>query len=264
MFTAIYVVIRDYVGTMNTLITPEKQGFRDFDLPKEHLLEDRHYVPPKAHDPSEIARRRDLTPGTLLAETQHRGLKVAHTILANITDEDGLFFAAEMLSRAGINTAWYSYAQNSDVMRRRLKLPIMIDERSRTADAIVDDSIELLGKQVDRARRLIDATEYQLETKGDHQRRIGVGVGNFSLRLSMLEPVSMGAFYDVSDNDFLAQQVARRQALRLLDAARQMHREVGAHPSIAQLADPYSHLAVYWHRKAPGSVQTAVTDALLA
>jgi hypothetical protein len=249
---------------MNTLQSPEKQGFRDFDLPKEHLLEDRHYVPPKAHDQVEIARRRDLSRGTLLAESQHRGLKVAKTILENVNEEEGLFFVADMLSMAGINTAWYSYAQNSDVMRRRLKLPIMISERSRTPDAIVEDSVELLGKQIRRARQLVDATEYQLESEADFQRKIGVGVGNVSLRLAMLEPVSLGAYYSVNDNDVLAQQIARVQSLRLLDKARQMHRTIGAHPSIAQLADPYSHVSVYWHRHAPGSVQTAVIDALAA
>jgi mannose/fructose-specific phosphotransferase system component IIA len=247
---------------MNTITSPEKQGYRDFDLPTEHLLEDRHYVPPRAHDPSEIARRQELTPGTLLAETQLRGLQVARTVLENIDEEEGLLFAADMLAVSGINTAWYSYAQNSDVMRRRLKLPIMINGRSRSMDYIVEDSVQLLTKQVERARQLVVATDCQLSTRQEHQRRIGVGVGNFSLRLAMLEAVAQGACNDVGDNDELLQYIARRQALKTLERARQAHRVIGSHPSMAQLSDPYSHLSVYWYRHAPGSVQTAVADAL--
>ena len=53
-------------------------------------------------------------------------------------------------------------------------------------------------------------------------------------------------------------------ALDTLTFARTMYQTVGSHPSIAQLNDPYSELAVYWHRKAPGSVQSAVNDALAA
>jgi hypothetical protein len=250
---------------MNKLTTtPERQGYRDFDLPNEHLLEGYHFVPAKAHDPAEIARRRELSRGTLITETQAKGLMVARTVLENIDDEDGLMFAADMLSIAGINTAWYSYAQNSDVMRRRLKLPLMTHLRLRSPDAIVEDAVEALGKQVNRAGQLAVATDLRLRSERRHQKELGVGVGNLSLRLAMLEPVVAGAYVGVGDSEELAQEIARTQGLRLLKKAKNMYRNVKTHPSIAQLSDPYSDLAVYWHRNAPGSIQTAIADALSA
>ena len=248
---------------MKTTISPE-QGYRDFDLPAEHLLQGHHFVPAKAHDLAEIERRRELSPGTLITETQARGLLVAKKILENVDDEDALMFAADTLSIAGINTAWYSYAQNSDVMRRRLKLPIMTHLRLQSPDSIVDDVVEALGKQINRAGQLAVATDCRLRSEGRHQKELGVGVGNLSLKLAMLEPVVAGAFYDVGSSEGLSQEIARTQCLRLLKKAKNMYRNVKTHPSIAQLSDPYSDLAVYWHRNAPGSAQSAVVDALSA
>lgn len=248
---------------MNKILQPEKQGFRDFDLPKEHLLDDRHYVPPKTHDVAEIGRRRDLSPGTLLTERQLRGLKIAQQIIENITEEEGQKFSAHMLAMAGLNTAWYSYAQNSDVMRRRLKLPIMAHPRSRTLGAMREDAVSAFAKQINRANQLVIATDLGLDSRSDHQRRLGVGVGNVSLRLAMFEPVMNGVFESEPDDDE-AQRITRRRCLSVLDDARTAHRTMGSHPSIAQLSDPYSHLAVYWYRHAPGSAQSAVVEALAA
>ncbi len=264
MFTDLFGSDVHDVATMNTTISPEKQGKRDFDLPAEHLNKDFDFIPAKAHDPAEIQRRRELGRGTLITETQARGLGVAKTILENIHDEDGLMFASDVLSVAGLNTAWYSYAQNSDVMRRRLKLPIMAHPRLRSVDMIIEDTVESLGKQVERAGMLALATDLRLRSEPEHQRKLGVGVGNLSLRLAMIEPIVAGAFYGAGDSDELAQQIARTHSLRTLDRARILYRKVKTHPSIAQLSDPYSDLAVYWHRNAPGSIQSAVTDALSA
>lgn len=248
---------------MTTIITPEKQGFRDFDLPKEHLLDIRHHVPARAHDPAEIARRRELSPGTLITEQQRSGLIVARKIMDIVTEEEARIFSYTMLSIAGLNTAWYSYAQNSDVMRRRLKLPIMKHARNHNPDLLVEDVKDALDAQVERATQLVIATDLQLHSEAMHQRRLGVGVGNLALKLGMYEPVLMGAFEsDPELTDVEAQMRVRSRTLRLLSRARTMHREVGAHPSIAQLSDPYSHFAVYWHRKAPSGAQSAVNFAL--
>lgn len=247
---------------MNTITSPEKQGFRDFDLPKEHLLNDRHYIPPKTYDEVEASRRRELGRGTLLAESQRSGLVVARRILENVTEQEGLMFATHMLAVAGLNTAWYSYAQNSSVMRRRLKLPIMAHKRAHQPEAVIDDAKDALSKQIARADMLVTATDLRLHTESDHQRRLGVGVGNLSLRLAMFEPVLNGNFDFLDDNDERAQALVRSECLSVLEEARTAHRAVGSHPSIAQLSDPYSHLSVFWHRNAPGSAQSAVVDAL--
>lgn len=247
---------------MSKRTTPEQQGYRDFDLPKEHLNDVRHYVPPKTHDAVELARRQELSSGTLLAETQRKGLIVARSILEQVTEEEGLLFSTNLLALAGLNTAWYSYAQNSEVMRRRLKLPLMMHPRSRDARAIVSDSKELIDKQVVRADKLVTATDLRLRTMHDHQRMLGVGVGNVSLKLAMYRPVTEGRFPTEEEDEVVLQERARSVCLDALEAARTMHTVTGSHPSIAQLSDPYSHLSVYWYRHAPGSAQRAVQDAL--
>ena len=252
------------VGTMKTFITPEKQGFRDFDLPKEHLISDRHFIPAKTHDRSEEMRRREMRPGTLIVEQQAKGLNVARTILENISDEEGLLFAANTLAVAGLNSAWYSYAQRAhDVMRRRLKLPIMLHQRARQPASIVEDAKSLLKGAESEAAKLAWAMDRNSRRVDERQRNVGVRTGNMALRLATYEPVLSGDFGMVLDDESMQAHV-REIALDALTSARTMHLVAGSHPSVAQLSDPYSELAVYWHRKAPGSIQSAVNDALAA
>jgi hypothetical protein len=134
--------------------------------------------------------------------------------------------------------------------------------RSRDVNAIIDDSTELLDKQVVRADKLVTATDLRLRSMHDHQRMLGVGVGNVSLRLAMFRPVTEGRFPSDEEDEVVLQERARSVCLETLEAARTMHAVTGSHPSIAQLSDPYSHLSVYWYRHAPGTAQRAVQDAL--
>ena len=241
--------------------TPE-QGHRDFDLPREHVIDERHYVPPKAYDPEEIERRKELTSGTLLAESQAEGIAIARDMLVAIDEPEGMEFMADILSAAGINTSWYSYAQNASEMRRRLKLPILMHKRSQNPDLVIEDVIEGYVKAEARARSLRDAIEYHTRSRYDHQRRLGVSIGNVSLRLACYDLAlhdSLAGY--ASDDDAGIQDVVRNHCLQTLHTARTLHREVGSHPSIAQLSDPYSHLSVYLHRKAPGQVQKILRRA---
>lgn len=270
IFTALIKrTIYDYF-TMRHISPLQKQGYRDFDLPVEHLMAERHYVPPRTHDPAETMRRRDLNPGTLLREMQLRGITVARTILDTITEEEGRRYATEILGIAGLNTAWYSYAHNrTDVMRRRLKLPLMTHPRSRGHEMVYEDATEMLSKAEAKAKLLVEAHEYIPEKIAMRQKDVGVTVGNTALHLLLYVPVLDGVFpVPYPDEDEILpreedmQSTARAIALSGLSRARTIHREIGAHPSIAQLADPYSHLNVYWHRHAPGSAQSALRDAL--
>jgi hypothetical protein len=258
---------------MKTIENLPPQGFRDFDLPVEHLLDERHYVPPKSHDTAEIARRRDLNAGTLRYEKQARGLVVARTILHELSEEEGLLFATNMLAVAGLNSAWYSYAQRRvDVMRRRLKLPIMLHARNRAPHTILEDVDEILGCAQKNADNLVIALECQPEKVDQRQHSVGRATGNAALHLATFGAVSRGEFpkpqYDSDEdtilNDEVMQSHVRSIALSTLSDARNAHRTIGAHPSIAQLADPYSHLSVYWHRHAPGSAQNAIVESLNA
>ncbi len=241
-----------------------RQGFRDFDLPVEHLIDERHYIPPKTHDPSEAIRRRELNRGTLIAEQQLRGLKVAKTILDNLDEEEGLLFASDLLACSGLNSAWYSYAQRSqDVMRRRLKLPVMITKRNQNPDMFMEDTLQIMDSAVLEAGRLVGAMEYDPRRIDERQRKVGVRSGNAAIRLACYGSVLAGEFA-MYPNEVETQGRVRELGLKALAKARSLHREMGSHPSLAQLSDPYSHLSVYWHRRAPGSAQTAVVEALAA
>jgi hypothetical protein len=205
-----------------------------------------------------------MRPGTLIVEQQSRGLTVARTILENSGEEEGLLFAANTLAVAGLNSAWYSYAQRAqDVMRRRLKLPIMLHDRTRQPSLLLEDATSVLLAAERDAGKLVRAMNENPYKVGEHQREVGVRTGNMALRFAVYGPVLMGEFGIETDDESMQERV-REAGLDTLTAARTMHETIGVHPGIAQLSDPYSELAVYWHRKAPGSIQTAVSDALTA
>jgi hypothetical protein len=249
---------------MNTIETPSTQGFRDFDLPVSHLLEDRHFIPPKAFDAEEIERRRELTRGTLVLERQLKGLRVAHTILGALDDESDLSFATQLLAEAGLNTSWYIYARGeSDVMRRRLHLPLMGDGRSLVPDYLLEDACGLIEKATARTEKLAHAHEYRLRSYNEHQRTCGRIIGNGALRLAVYSAVQDGRFGN--DDDEVEQQArARRECVRVLNNARDSHRIIGAHPSIAALSDADSHMAVYLRRHAPSKSARQVFGGALA
>ena len=249
---------------MKQFTTPE-QGFRDFDLPRQHLEPKiGHFVPARAIDPIEIVRRRDMNPGSLLAECQLTGIRCASKILEIVTDEEGLPFTCDILGQAGLNTAWYSYAERAhDVMRRRLHLPILAHARARNPDFLIEDAVEGYQKAETCARKLKNAIEHGVLSEAPHQRNFGRIIGNTSLRLACYEPAVSGELESAEGDDIRLQDLARKRALELLESARDAYLVMHAHPSIAQLSDPYSPLAVYWYNNAPGSARSAVQDALL-
>ena len=257
---------------MNTLKKSPEQGYRDFDLPVAHLSSNRDYVPPKTHDAAELARRRDLTPGTLRYEMQERGLVVARTILQELTEEEARMFASDMLAKALLNSAWYSYAQRrTDVMRRRLRLPIMLHDRNRDAELLYADSVDMVHKVALAAGQVTIAHECIPEKVDARQHDVGRAMGNAGLRLACFAPVAKGEFpgsyrtdEDAPLNDWDMQEQVRTIAMDTLTDARMMAGQMQVHPSVAQLADPYSPLSVHWYRNAPGAAQTAVQEALAA
>lgn len=243
---------------MKTIENKPEQGFRDFDLPKEHLMDGYDYVPPKAYDPSEVARRRELNPGTLVLEHQANGLIVAEQLLYVCEGRKAVDFTAETLTVAGLNSAWYSYSQRStDTMRRRLKLPVMMHLRNHNPDALIEDAVELLGTARKEAERLVDAAETDRRKMALRQRKVGVATGNASLRLACVAAVRAGEFGEIPQNDASLQDLARSKGLAALNRARTAHQELHTHPSLAQLADPYSDLRVHWQRSAPAGAQGA-------
>ncbi|MNL62941.1 hypothetical protein D3C87_1870170 [compost metagenome] len=73
--------------------------------------------------------------------------------------------------------------------------------------------------------------------------------------------IEVGTVAD-SYSPFDVQNLAREQSLQTLEQARVFGDHVGSHPSMAQLADPNSDLAVYWRRNAPNGAFEAYEEAI--
>lgn len=243
--------------------------YKDFDLPTKHLREGKHFVPAKARDEAEIARRRSLAPGTLLAEYQERGVAVAATIIKLITKPGDIAFSAQVLSAAGLNTAWYSFARGaeSEVMRRRLKLPFLAAHQPLTHEPPVRPSTDDLLQEAAFGFGEARATGMELIDSLDHlplrterlRKTFGRRVGRASLTLACVELGDVLQDSPVGGVD--TQNLVRGRCLQALENARTLGHEVGVPPSIAQLADPDSHLSVYWRREAPNEAANAYHQA---
>lgn len=245
-------------------------AYKDFDLPTKHLEEAKHFVPAKARDEAEIARRRSLVPGTLLAEHQERGGAVAATIIKLLDRPNDISFGARVLSAAGLNTAWYSFARGAEneVMRRRLKLPFLAAHQPLAEDSPVrpttDDLLQEAAFGFGEARatgaKIIDSLGHLSPRIERLRKTFGRQVGRASLTLACVELGDMLQNSLVSSID--TQSLVRSRCLQALEDARSLSHEVGLPPSIAQLADPDSHLSVYWRREAPNGAAQAYHQAV--
>lgn len=233
--------------------------YRNFDLPKQHL-DERHYVPERARTSTEIERRHSLPSGTILAEHQRDGLHIASQIMQMVEQPEDIAFARDVIAMSGINTSWYSYAANSPVMRRRLNLPMLADEEAEwreTRSGLLTKAQRGLVEAATVAEALAN-TKAERRSTLRQQQILGRQLGNVSLQLACME---LGSIAD-SYSSFDVQNFAREQSLETLEKARIFGDQVGSHPSLAQLADPNSDLAVYWRRNAPNGAFEAYEEAL--
>ncbi len=235
-----------------------KTPYKNFDLPKQHLIGE-HYVPTRARHSDEIERRHTLPRGTIMLEHQRDGLAIASHVFGAVEDEKDLQFVTDTLAASGLNAAWYSSAQHADVMRRRLELPDLANDKldwRETREGLLVKVREGLANAVQLANVLAQATPEHRSFKR-YAFNFGRQMGNVSLKLVCVQlgNVSHGM------NAFDIQALAREQSLAALDEARTIAGTVGVNPSIAQLADPDSPLAVYWRRKAPNGAYEAFEQA---
>lgn len=242
----------------------EQPIFKDFDLPTQHLGEG-HYVPPKARDADEIDRRKQLPRGTLLAEQQQIGLKVASQILKQLEDPADVTFASRLLAASGINTAWYSFAQNAEheVQRRRLKLPLLIAGQPQwrpDSGELLRDGIAHFDEAVDQAGKVLVGTEYRSPRTVGFKTNLGRVAGKASLTLACINLGDKVVGAPILDSD--VQQLVRQQSLQTLRDSRALSHDIGSHPSLAQLANPLSDLSVFWQREAPNGALQAFHGAL--
>lgn len=232
-----------------------------FDLTREHLSERGHYIPPKARDAEEIARRRSLPAGTLIAEQQARGLEIAHDILASVEPGEDMLFTTRMLGMAALNSSWYMFGQDaSDVMRRRLWLPKMADDDTgyrQSAAELRTTTIDSLDGAHSMAQEFATWLAERRATER-RKKQLGRHLGNTSLHLAVLgdgRTVIGGDAFDVQDE-------VRERSLELLRFARQFGIDAQTHLSVAQLADADSPLGVHWRHEAPDGAYEAYQEAL--
>lgn len=238
-----------------------KRPYSHFDLPTLHYSGPEHYVPPRTRDAEERARRHGRPPGTLLAEQQYTGLRVAEGIMNHTLDDDDIAFVAPLLAASGLNSSWYGFARNheNEVMRRRLELPRLIDETlmwRETRDGLLCKTREGLATAAQLAGLLAEAiAENRQRTR--LFTRTGRTIGNSSLQLAC---VTIGNVpYGLSP--FEIQALARQHGLEALMMSRRAVAEVGVLPSVAQLADTDSPLSVFWRRHAPDGAYEALEAA---
>jgi hypothetical protein len=238
--------------------------FKDFDLPTMHLPDGEHYVPRKARSQAEIERRRALPAGSLMADLQYRGTKMAQTILEHVQEPDDISFSARLLAVSGINSAWYSFAQNAEVMRRRLKLPLLIHPnillRPNSGDVMHGAQQGFAGATLD-AKRLSIAVENETMRVGLRKRQLGKSLGNSSLKLACVSLGDQVVADSTHLTDASVQILVRQRCLDTLKDSRTLGEEIGTCPSIAQLADPDSDLSVHWRRNAPPGAYEAYEQA---
>jgi len=199
-------------------------------------------VPPKARDADEIARRRAMRPGGLLAEHQLKGIHIAAKVLdfaaaKGEADE----FLVSTLAATEFNTAWYNHAAGAtDVMRRRLKLP-RHDENPVGLNTDI-----MLASGRDRLLMSTYAASLLIRYQGmpNFTKEVGIRIGDASLHLASAAVQSelVAAGRDTA----MVQEITRHAALQMVEASRQMHEDVHSNPSLAQLADSDSPLSHYW------------------
>jgi len=223
-------------------------SFKHFDLPVNHLSRHGHYVPPKARDEAEIARRRTLQAGTLLSEQQERGTNIAARALHYLTRHEDSDFMPKLLAAAGLNTAWHNHAQKApDVMRRRLWLPVHsrlnrpVQRESLLTDSACgfDDAAMIAGV----LRAHIAEKSYEVP---DLRKKYARRLGNSAIILACVPAADL---IDTQPSEYGQQYFTRRAALTALQEARNLEEFVGANPTLAQLADHDSPLSVYIRRE---------------
>ena len=256
VFTDLMVSSRHY-GNMT------KQPFSNFDLPRQHIIGEGHYVPPRAREAGEIARRRALPIGTLLLEQQLQGLNIAHDILTKLESEEDRRFATKLLGMAALNTSWYTYAKDApDVMRRRLILPKLADHQTdwrQTSTGLYTDTLK--GLNIARDTATLTISRYVEGVPDPYGPTVlGRRIGNISLQLAAVHHNAA----QVGGNAFDVQKHVRDTSLDILETTREFGLETGSHPSLAQLADRDSPLAVHWRREAPDGAYVAFEAAVAA
>ncbi len=102
------------------------KAFRHFDLPKQHLTGEQHYVPPKARSPARLSVAANCRPEPCWQTTRRHGTEIVSDVLHVLSDPDDVKFAVDVFSPSAYDTSWYGIARHGEAMRRQLKLPVLV------------------------------------------------------------------------------------------------------------------------------------------
>lgn len=229
-----------------------KKPFTHFDLPT-YSLDGEHHIPARARTSEEIERRRSMPAGSLLLEEQRNGLQVASRVLQELEDDGDLQFMSEILAVSGLNTSWYTFA-DQEVMRRRLYLPERANDETglrQSRESLVQNVRANLSVCAELASQIFAEHTTRRITKRT-QAGLGRAIGTASLGLAVVHlgdaPESVSAHQ--------IQDATRRASLKALHRSRTMVSETGTIPSMAGFSDPDSDISVYVRRNAPNQTRT--------
>ena len=233
---------------------------RNFDLPAQHInnTDGANYVPPRARDPQEIARRQELPPGSLIREFQASGATVAKAIYDYpVSEPEDIQFIRQRLAVPLLNSAWYAFADSAKTpevfMRRELKLPVIAVDKDdwRASKEFLEARVkEGLARTANLASRVMIHHEQGNETSRIRaEKQLGRSMGNTALTLINLQHANAPLGMNEAD----IQDVVMLDASTLLADARTSHEPTGYHASIAQFADTNSPLSIDWRQSAPRS-----------
>ncbi len=248
---------------MKEIIHPPKQ----LHLPRNQFDDIEAYTTYPAHDPALIAKRR-AHPGTLIANQELRGIAIFDALTPSRFETPAEQRAAsEIREHTGIGSGYYGL-NNGTTMYSQLTMGLVADgDRTLTSERryITHEEHEArMHKFTEIAGSLALVRLNVLNSDSDPERghnlgrHIGRKLANAALhsrvhdmpgRFSHLHPVDI-------------QLLVRDASLELLDEVAERGREDSALPSVAQLAEPDSPVAVRIRRTAPTAVRHAYEHAL--
>lgn len=248
---------------MKEIIRPPKQ----LDLPRNQFDDISDYTTYPSDNPAVISKRQ-LHPGTLIPDQELRGISIIQALdPQRFESKSDQYAARDIYARTTIGSASYGL-RSDDTMYSTLRLGLAADGR-RTIYAeryytTPEEHTERTQHFIARAAMAADTRLHLLRTNADEEqitvmkRRVGRHLGNAGLNtLTYDMPGKYSHLHPVD-----VQIVAKERSIALLSDVRDYGRSIGVLPSVAQLAEPDSPVAVDIRRHAPSAVRRAYEAAL--
>lgn len=248
---------------MKEIIRPPKQ----LNLPRDLYDDLEDFVPYPSDNPAIVAKRR-ATPRTLVPDMELRGIHVLRELEpARFESRMSQHAARDILTRTGIGSAHYGLAEE-DRMYSQLRLGLVADgSRTRAATLSYTSPEEMAAATeswLTRAEHVAQARYNNLRdpNKSDYVHALTRSTGRYlgNTALSTLVHDMAGQVGHLHPVD--AQLVVRDASLALLQEVDEYGRDIGARPSVAQLVEPDSPVAVDIRRHAPSDVRRAYEQAV--